>query len=217
MTVPNVIAVDGPGGSGKSTVSRAVAGRLGWRHLDTGAYYRAATVAVLDAGVDPADAAAALAALDGLRFDQVAGVMLLDGRDISVEIRSVEVTAAVSVVAAHPSVRARMVELQRGWVAEHGGAVVEGRDIGTVVFPDAPVKVFLTADPAERARRRAGETGAAMDGVAAALERRDHLDSTREVSPLRPADDALVIDTTDMSVEEVVDRIASAATSVGIA
>ena len=217
MTGPNVIAVDGPGGSGKSTVSRAVAGRLGWRHLDTGAYYRAATVAVLESGVDPADAEAALAGLDGHRFDQVAGTMLLDGRDISAEIRSVEVTAAVSLVAAHPSVRARMVELQRDWVSEHGGAVVEGRDIGTVVFPDAPVKVFLTADPAERARRRAGETATAIHGVAEALRRRDHLDSTREASPLRPADDALVIDTTDMSVDEVVDHITSAATTAGIA
>lgn len=217
MTILSVIAVDGPGGSGKSTVSRAVAGRLGWRHLDTGAYYRAATVAVLEAGVDPADAGAALSAFEGRRFDQVAGAMLLDGRDISAEIRSAEVTAAVSLVAAHPPVRTRMVQLQREWVSEHGAAVVEGRDIGTVVFPDAPVKVFLTADPAERARRRAGETGATMDGVAVALERRDHLDSTREVSPLRPAEDALVIDTTDMSVDEVVDQITSAATTVGIA
>ncbi len=211
---PIVITVDGPAGSGKSTVSRAVAGRLGWRHLDTGAYYRAATVAALEAGAHPAAEEAVLAALEGRHFDQVEGAMLLDGRNISTEIRSEAVTAAVSSVAAHPRVRRLMVELQRRWVGQRTGAVVEGRDIGTVVFPDAGVKVFLTADPAERARRRAAETGHAAEAVATAIDRRDRLDSTRPVSPLRPAEDALVIDTTELGIEEVVDLIVEAAVAL---
>lgn len=204
----HVIAVDGPGGSGKSTVSRAVAHRLGWVHLDTGAYYRAATLAALDAGADPADPDAVVDALEGRRFAQEDGRMWLDGRDISAEIRSDRVTSAVSAVSAHPPVRQRMVELQRDWVTAHGGrAVVEGRDIGTVVFPRAVVKVHLTADPTERARRRAAETGAAADRVATDLSRRDRVDSSRPTSPLAVAEDAVVIDTTHLGVEEVVDRV----------
>jgi cytidylate kinase len=212
-----VIAIDGPGGSGKSTVSRAVADRLGWRHLDTGAYYRAATLAVLEADLDASDADAVFERVNGCHFDQALGQMLLDGRDVSSDIRSETVTGAVSAVAAQPLVRSHMVELQRDWATRHPGAVVEGRDIGTVVFPDAPVKVFLTADPAERARRRSGETGGAADATASALELRDRLDSTREVSPLRPAEDAVVIDTTDMGIDEVVESIVAAAVAAGIA
>jgi CMP/dCMP kinase len=212
--VKHVITVDGPAGSGKSSVSRAVAERLGWRHLDTGAYYRAATVAALAAGADVTDERAVLSAVEASSFDQALGVMTLDGKDVSLEIRDETVTAAVSAVAAHPRVRTLMVDLQRDWVDRHPGAVVEGRDIGTVVFPDAPVKVFLTADPAERARRRAGETGHGVEIVADAIERRDRLDSTREVSPLRPAEDALVIDTTDLGIDEVVDSIIEAASSI---
>lgn len=209
-----VITIDGPAGSGKSTVSTAVAERLGWRHLDTGAYYRAATVAALATGADVSDEEAVLAALAGREFDQVGGAMLLDGRDISVDIRSEGVTAAVSSVAAHPRIRRLMVELQRRWVEQRDGAVVEGRDIGTVVFPDAGVKVFLTADPAERARRRAVETGDATEAVATALERRDLLDSTRRASPLRPAEDALVIDTTELGIDQVVEMIIEAASQL---
>jgi CMP/dCMP kinase len=210
----SVITVDGPAGSGKSTVSRAVAERLGWRHLDTGAYYRAATVAALEAGADVSHEESVLAALSGRGFDQVDGAMLLDGRDISVDIRSENVTAAVSAVAAHPRVRRLMVELQRQWTEQRSGAVVEGRDIGTVVFPDAEVKVFLTADPAERARRRAVETGHAAEAVATSIERRDLQDSTRTVSPLRPADDAIVIDTTDLGIDEVVELIIEAVSAL---
>jgi cytidylate kinase len=209
-----VITVDGPAGSGKSTVSRAVAERLGWRHLDTGAYYRAATVAALEAGSDPSDELAVLSALADRHFDQVDGVMLLDGRDISVDIRTEGVTASVSAVAAHPGVRRLMVDLQRQWTEQRVGAVVEGRDIGTVVFPDAAVKVFLTADPAERARRRAVETGHAADVVATAIERRDLLDSTRQASPLRPADDAIVIDTTELGIDQVVELIIEAVSAL---
>ena len=158
--VSRIVAIDGPGGSGKSTVARRVAERLGWSHLDTGAFYRAATVAVLRAGIDPEDSHSVLASLTGRVFSQEPGVMLLDGEDVSVAIRQEDVTAAVSAVSAHPEVRRLLVGMQRDWVAERpGGAVVEGRDIGTVVFPDAMVKVYLDADPVVRARRRAGETG----------------------------------------------------------
>lgn len=202
-----VIAVDGPGGSGKSTVSRAVAERLGWAHLDTGAFYRAATVVTLERGIDPTDGDAILAELVGTPFDQVDGRMVIDGRDVSDVIRSEPVTAAVSAVSAHPGVRAEMVARQRRWVEGRAGVVVEGRDIGTVVFPHAEVKVFLTADPSERARRRAGETGGDAGVVAAALARRDRLDSSRDVSPLQAATDAVMIDTTELSIDEVVGAV----------
>jgi cytidylate kinase len=166
----DVIAVDGPGGSGKSTVSRALAERLGWKHLDTGAFYRAATLVVLEAGIDPDDADSVVEAVGGHRYEQENGRMTVDGRDVSSDIRTEAVTGAVSAVSAHPRVRSLMVELQRSWVDLHTGAVVEGRDIGTVVFPSAALKVFLTADPSERARRRSVETGEDPGAVVAALE-----------------------------------------------
>lgn len=206
MTV-QVVAVDGPGGSGKSTVSRKLAERLGWTHLDTGAFYRAATLVVLESGADVDDERAILDAIEGLVFGQEDGVMTIDGRDVSIDIRSDAVTGAVSAVSAHPQVRKVMVSMQRVWAERHPGSVVEGRDIGTVVFPYALLKVFLTADPAERARRRAGETGAETGSVERDLERRDRFDSSRAASPLRPADDAVVIDTTDLGIDEVVQAI----------
>lgn len=203
-----IIAVDGPGGAGKSTVSRRLAERLGWLHLDTGAFYRAATLAVLRAGVEPADTDAVVAAVGAVRYRQEMGRMLVDGEDVSGAIRTPEVTAAVSAVSAIPQVRALMVRYQREWVKGHrGDAVVEGRDIGTVVFPDAQLKVWLTAGLAERARRRAAQTGEDPALVEVELARRDRADSHRAVSPQVPAADAIHVDTTTMSVAQVVERI----------
>ena len=203
-----IIAVDGPGGSGKSTVSRRLAQSLGWLHLDTGAFYRAATLAVLEAGVDPNNETEVAATLEGRSFLQEDGRMFLDGVDVSVPIRSPEVTAAVSAVSALPTVRRLMVSHQRAWVAEHGqDVVVEGRDIGTVVFPDSDLKIWLSASAEERARRRALQTGEDPAAVIRELDRRDRADSGRAVSPLTPAQDAVHVDTTGMTVNQVVDRI----------
>ena len=203
-----IIAVDGPGGSGKSTVSRKLAERLGWLHLDTGAFYRAATLAVLRAGVDLAVESEVVGAVSVRTFVQENGRMYLDGEDVSVDIRSLEVTASVSAVAALPEVRRVMVSHQRAWVARHGGdVVVEGRDIGTVVFPEADLKIWLSASAEERARRRALQTGEDPAVVMKELDRRDRADSGRKVSPLTPAEDAIHLDTTGMTVDQVVDRI----------
>jgi cytidylate kinase len=197
-TVP-VIAIDGPAGSGKSTVSRALAARLGVDRLDTGAMYRAVTWAVLDRCVDPGDHAAVAGVARSVEIT-VGERVLADGTDVTDVIRGPAVSAAVSAVAANPEVREVMVKKQREWADEHGGGVIEGRDIGSVVFPRADLKVYLTASVAERARRRP-EEGA--DAVA----RRDRFDSTRPVSPLGVADGARVIDTTDRPVEDIVDEV----------
>ncbi len=203
-----VIAIDGPGGVGKSTVSQRVATLLGLVHLDTGSTYRAATLVAVKGGIDPADAAAVTAAVAASTIDYRDGRILLDGRDVSAEVRSAEVTAAVSAVSAIPAVRSRIVAMQRKWVVDRGGdAVVEGRDIGTVVFPNADVKVYLTATPEVRAARRTGDAEAGsldVDAVAADLRRRDHLDSSREVAPLRPAEDAHIVDTSELNLDQVV-------------
>ncbi|MFH1330332.1 MAG: (d)CMP kinase [Actinomycetota bacterium] len=202
------MTVDGPAGVGKSTVARAVAAALGAPYLDTGAFYRAVTLAVVRSRVDPADAAAVLAVAAAADLDFSGGVMLLDGEPVTEAVRAPEVVALVSAVSAFPEVRRVVVEQQRAWVARRGGrAVVEGRDIGTVVFPEAPVKVYLTADAAERARRRASDpeaAGQSVEVIEAQLRSRDYADSTREASPLRPADDAVTIDTTALTVEQVV-------------
>jgi cytidylate kinase len=208
----DVVALDGPSGSGKSTVARAVAQRLGVEVLDTGAMYRAVTLAAIEAGVALDDADACTKAAAAAEIDVDHGVTRLDGRDVSAEIRGPEVTAAVSTVSAHPGVREVLVDNQRAWVIAHGGGVVEGRDIGTVVFPDARLKVFLTASDEERARRRQRDEVAAardvdVEAVKESLARRDQLDSNRATSPLRAADDAMVIDTTGMTIDEVVDAI----------
>lgn len=206
-----VIAIDGPGGVGKSTVARAVADALDLEHLDTGATYRAATLATLRSGARPSDEGAVLAAVREARIEYLDGVIHLDGDPVPEAVRSEEVGAAVSAVSAHPEVRDVIVQMQRDWVAERdGAAVVEGRDIGTVVFPEADAKVFLTARAEVRAARRARDAEAAdkeIDEILADLHRRDHIDSTRDASPLRPADDAIVIDTSDMGVAEVVARV----------
>ncbi|MEN8235008.1 MAG: (d)CMP kinase [Actinomycetota bacterium] len=205
-----VIAVDGPSAVGKSTVSRRVADAVGLPHLDTGSTYRAAAMAAYEAGIDLDDAAAVVSAVDDADIDIVEGVVIVNGVDVTGELRSDEVTAASSRVATLPTVRARVVTLQREWVERHGGsAVVEGRDIGTVVFPNAPVKIFLTARPEIRAARRSGDAEAAekpTDQVAAELAARDQRDSSREASPLKPADDAVIVDTSDLSLDEVTER-----------
>jgi cytidylate kinase len=209
-----VVAIDGPSGSGKSTVAARLAAELGIAHLDTGAMYRALTWAVLNAGMDPTDAAAAtrLAEQCGMELTDGAGRVEISGQDVTVPIRGPEVTAHVSAVSAHPGVRTEMVRRQRQWVAERGSAVVEGRDIGSVVFPGADLKVYLTAREEERARRRAAQqdpTGGSEPAVAADMARRDRLDSTRTASPLAVAEGATVIDTSDLSVEEIVEDLMS--------
>jgi 3-phosphoshikimate 1-carboxyvinyltransferase len=196
-----LVAIDGPAGAGKSTVSTAVARHLGLERLDTGAMYRAVAALALERGVAPDDAAA-VAALATTAEIVVGPQVTIDGIDVTHKIRSPEVGRAVSVVAANPEVRAQLVKRQRSWAATHGGGVVEGRDIGSVVFPDAEVKVYLTASPEERARRRHDE---APEGVA----RRDRIDSTRDASPLRQADDAHHLDTTGRTVQDVVEEVLS--------
>jgi CMP/dCMP kinase len=203
-----VIAIDGPAGSGKSTVARAVAEALGVPYLDTGAFYRALGLAVARAGADPGDGDAVLAVARQSDFDFGAGRMLLGGEPVDEAVRSPEVAGLASAVSIFPEVRRVIVQCQRDWVARHGGsAVVEGRDIGTVVFPHAAVKVFLVADAAERARRRARDSegeGQPVTAIEEQLRARDHADSTRAASPLRPAEDAVVIDTTALSAHQVV-------------
>jgi len=206
-----VIAVDGPGGVGKSTVARRVAAAVGVPHLDTGSTYRAAGLIALQGGAALDNSVAVLAALEGVEIRIVDGVVTIDDVDVTEDLRTDNVTRASSVVAALPDVRTRVVALQREWVAKRGGsAVVEGRDIGTVVFPEAPVKIYLTARPEIRATRRSGDAEAAdksKDQIAAELAARDHADSSREASPLRPADDAEIIDTSELSIDEVVERV----------
>jgi cytidylate kinase len=203
-----VIAIDGPAGSGKSTVARRLADRLGLEYLDTGAMYRAVAFDALRCNVDPEDGdrVASLARELDLEVDN--GRVVVDGTDATVEIRGPEVTRAVSIVAANPGVREELRRRQREWASKRDGGVIEGRDIGTVVFPDAALKVFLTAAPETRARRRALEvTELDYETVAADLARRDALDEGRDHSPLAEADDAVTVDTTDRSVDEVVDEL----------
>jgi cytidylate kinase len=204
---PVIVAIDGPAGAGKSTVGRAVAERLGLQYLDTGAMYRAVTFAALRRGIDPADEAdvASLAAAIEMTLDGSA--VIVDGVDATVEIRGREVTAAVSAVAANSRVRAELVRRQRSWVAEHGGGVVEGRDIGSVVFPDATLKLYVTASPRVRAERRVAEIGGNVDDVEASIIERDRKDSTRADSPLMESSDAVVVDTTGSSIDEVVSHV----------
>lgn len=207
-----VIAIDGPAGTGKSTVSRGLARELDARYLDTGAMYRIATLAMLRAGVDLEDPHAIGAAAGvsiSVGYDPEVEAVFLDGEDVSAQIRGEDVTRAVSAVSAVPEVRAHMVRLQQELAAGEGSVVVEGRDIGTVVLPEADVKIFLTASAETRARRRNAQNVAAgladdYETVLADVRRRDHLDSTRAVSPLRPAADAVIVDTSAMTQDEVI-------------
>lgn len=202
-----VIAIDGPAGSGKSTVARAVASRLHLDYLDTGAMYRAVAFAAIKRGIDPGDSDRVAQLARDIELE-VGEKVRVDGEDATTEIRGTEVTRAVSTVAANPLVRRELVARQRAWVADHDGGVVEGRDIGTVVFPGAEVKVYLTASDAERADRRSKEMlGIDYQQVAADIARRDHVDSTRSASPLSVAPDAVVLDTTGTDVNTVIERV----------
>ncbi|TKJ33102.1 (d)CMP kinase [Blastococcus sp. CCUG 61487] len=215
------VTVDGPSGTGKSSVARGVAARLGAAYLDTGAMYRAATIAVLDAGVDPEDAAAVARVVAAARIEigTEPGTerVEVDGTDVAVRIRGADATRWVSAVSAVPAVRRQLVEQQRALVAGRDAVVVEGRDIGTVVLPDATLKIYLTAAPEIRAQRRARQLGltdaAEIDALAADLRRRDEYDSSRADSPLRPAEDAVVVDTSELSRTAVIDRIVALADS----
>ena len=211
MAPRRVIAIDGPAGSGKSTVARGVADALGLPTLDTGAMYRAVTLAAMESGVDldDGDAVAAVARAASVELED--GRVALGGRDVSETIRGPEVTAAVSQVSSHPAVRAVLVDQQRSWVAAHEGGVVEGRDIGTVVLPDAPLKVFITARDDVRAARRqrdevAAERTVAVDQIRDTLTARDRADGTlgRATRPEDAAPDAVVIDTSDVSAADVI-------------
>ncbi|RVW08662.1 (d)CMP kinase [Prescottella agglutinans] len=218
MTAPTplVVAIDGPSGTGKSSVSRRVATALGARYLDTGAMYRIATLHVLRRGVDIGDPVAIAEATSSLPLsigtDPEADGVQLAGEDVTDEIRGAAVTQAVSAVSAVPDVRTFLVDLQRRIVEQAGRIVVEGRDIGTVVLPDADVKIFLTASAEARAMRRNAQNIAEGRGddfaaVLADVQRRDHLDSTRAVSPLRPAEDSVTVDTSELGIEDVIGRL----------
>lgn len=215
-----IIAIDGPSGAGKGTVARGVARALGYRHVDTGAMYRALAWKALRERIDPSDAAAVAALGDRARFDLEAGSVRIDGEDVSTAIRTPEIDAAAATVARHPAVRRTLVERQRTY-GSGGGIVMEGRDIGTVVFPHADVKIYLDASPEERARRRAQDPAHTssrsreLAEVATALAERDRSDATRTASPLAVAEDAIRIDTTGLSIEDVVARVLEAVRARG--
>ncbi len=206
MTMP-VVAIDGPAGAGKSTVARLVADAIGAPYLDTGAMYRCVALAVLDEGVPPHDEEAVSRIARSLDIVVDEGAVSLNRTDVTSRIRQGDVGALVSIIAAMPSVRDVMRRQQQAWVASRGSGVVEGRDIGTVVLPHADVKVFLTASAHERAARRVAQSGGDVDQVAKEIEMRDGIDSSRADSPLRAAEDAVHVDSTGMTVEEVVRTI----------
>ena len=212
VSKPLIIAIDGPSGAGKGTVARAVAARLGYRHVDTGAMYRALAWKALHDGLDLSDEASVAAVAERARFDVEGGRITIDGHDVATAIRTPEMDRASAMVARHPAVRRVLVARQRSY-GQGGGVVVEGRDIGTVVFPDADVKIYLDASPEERARRRAADPAhtssrnTQLSDVATALAERDRSDSTRTASPLAVAPDAVVMDTTGLPVDRVVEQV----------
>jgi len=207
-----IIAIDGPSGAGKGTVARAVAARLGYRHLDTGAMYRAVAWKALLDGVALDDEHAVAAVGERAAFDLEQGRVVIDGHDVASAIRTPEIDRAAAIVARHAAVRRTLVARQRA-IGERGGVVMEGRDIGTVVFPQAVLKIYLDASPEERARRRAADPAhassklAQLSDVATALAERDKSDSTRAVSPLAVASDAVVVDTTAVPVADVIEKV----------
>ena len=202
-----VIAIDGPAGAGKSTVARALAARLGLEYLDTGAMYRAVTFVAMSGELALDDAAAIGALARSVHLEVGERGVFVDGVDATAAIRTPEVTGAVSVVAANSEVRAEMHARQQAWAAERGGGVIEGRDIGSVVFPDAELKLYLTASPRTRAERRVAEAGRDVDEIERAIAARDHYDSNRSDSPLMTADGSIVVDTTGMGIAEVLAHI----------
>jgi cytidylate kinase len=210
-----IVAIDGPSGAGKGTVARAVASALGYPHIDTGAMYRALAWKTIAAGVDLSDESAVAGLGEAAEFDLDDGRVVIDGHDVAAAIRTPDIDVAAARVARYPAVRRALVAKQRAYGERDGGIVMEGRDIGTVVFPSADVKIYLDASPDERARRRAQDPahagrGGAVAEVATALAQRDHQDRTRETSPLARAADALYIDTTDVTIEDVVERVLAA-------
>ncbi len=202
-----IVAIDGPAGAGKSTVARALANLLRVPYLDTGAMYRGVTYAALQQNIDTSDASAIGDLSHRLTFDITETTLHVDGVDATAAIRGDAVTAAVSAVAANPIVREDLRTRQRQWVSERGGGVVEGRDIGTVVFPDATLKVYLTASPRVRAERRVAQNGGDVNAIAAAIAERDHKDSTRADSPLREASGSVIVDTSDRGIDDVVQQL----------
>jgi cytidylate kinase len=206
-----IVTLDGPAGAGKSSAAKALARRLGFQYLDTGAMYRGVTLAVLRAGIDPGDQTALSRLLAELRLEMAPGRVLLNGEDVTNEIRSAKVTYASGRVADSPVVRRHLVDLQRAWAAGRD-IVCEGRDQGTIVFPNAACKFFLVADPQERARRRQRDMAArgevfSWDEVLRAQDERDRRDAARDLAPMVPAADAIILDTTHLSLEQVVERM----------
>lgn len=210
-----IIAIDGPAGSGKSTTARLVAQKLGYIYIDTGAMYRALTLKVIESGIDPNDESSIIKIAENtkieLTYENGNFKIILDGKDVSEKIRTPEVTSLVSIVSAHPKLRDIMVKKQRE-LGKNGGVVMDGRDIGTVVFPEADLKIFMTADVRERAKRRQKELEAQgfnveIEKLIKEIEERDRFDSTREVGPLKKADDAIEIDTTNLTIDEQVELV----------
>ena len=209
-----IVAIDGPAGAGKSTIAKALAVALNIQYLDTGAMYRMVTYAALRDGIDLNNESTVADIAKSLNVVMSSDRFIVDDVDVTDIIRGPQVTEAVSTVAALSSVRSELRAAQRTWVENAGGGVVEGRDIGTVVFPDATLKVFLTASPAVRAQRRVAQSGGDVVVIEEQIRQRDHLDSTRADSPLRESNDSLFIDTTDLSIDAVVKQITSSVESI---
>jgi CMP/dCMP kinase len=199
-----VIAIDGPAGAGKSTVAKLVSEATGLPYLDTGAMYRCVALQSVRSSVDASNEVSVAAIADSIDIRIEGTQCWLNGEDVSLDIRSAEIASIVSVIAAHSPVRTAMRSQQQRWISHHGGGVVEGRDIGTVVFPDAEIKIYLTASPEERASRRVDQSGSPLEEIARNIAERDRIDSERLDSPLRPADDAIVVDSTGLKISEVV-------------